>query len=104
MEVRFIGKMTGEKHAHPFNSLSIRDSGTGFARKSNIDDGFIWAHRIGTEEYRGNEITNHIGEIKEGDYIKYLELRYDGYRCFAWNPTVTDAYIVNDAGKTIDKL
>ncbi len=105
MELRLIDRSFGNELSYPFPNDCIREKGTGFLA-NNGRDGYTVMHRMDAKKEKLAIICDKIFSHPEvGKRVTYLQVFKKGYsESFTWSKEDYNAYIVNDNGKTIDKI
>lgn len=109
MELKFVEFTTGENSVFPFPNSYIRVTGCGIVKKENDSDAaYIWVYCNDVQSLvcRHKVETVH-GHYSSEDNVKYIILRdpsTGSVQTIMWQTDAYRVYIVNDDGKTIDKL
>lgn len=111
MEVKFVSKLRVFNRVLPFPNNYRRSNGTAkvvYPLLGERNEPYLAQYDAKEEK---NILIGHIdtsiSEFKEGDFVNFLELDNpeDGIsKKIVWNEKEWFAFIVNDDGKTVDKL
>ena len=112
MELKFVDRTRNLNFVFPFPNDFKRVNGCGKVKKitdaKGHDSHYITQYNSKTKQHETmNCIDKVMSEIKDGMFVNFLELENPstGIReTHAWDPEEYLAFIVNDDGKTIDKL
>ncbi len=105
MELKFVAKDRSYNLSIPFNDKKRRITGYGFIR-ANKEKYEIYQNVKEKKEFVG--IVDHVmSPIKDGTGISFIELidtETGGCETYTWNEKEWYCYVVNNDGKTIDKI
>lgn len=111
MEFKYVSKQRVWSGVIPFSSSARRFSGTGKIVEKN--DGSVTEYLIHQFDSAKEAFTlvgrvdKVLSEIKDNDFVNFLEIEDEETSTFvtyAWNPSEYDVFIVNDNGKTVDRI
>lgn len=105
MELRLVKRdNSGKKFSNPFPNEGQREFGYGKIKYN--DNGFPLVVEGDSYLVSGNNKATLPSKMEEGYLVAYLKVFIDNEhpKEFCWDQREWDAYIVNDNGKTIEKL
>jgi len=109
MELKFVYRTRPFSESFPFENMARRCSGTG--KMANDGREWVITQQIGDKAQPVEFLNVAIGGLMRGDcvegkFVKFLRIMGsdDIHKTFVWDFDEVDAYLVNDDGKTVDKL
>lgn len=109
MEFKYVSKQRVWSGVIPFSSNARRFFGTGKIIEKN--DGKEWI--ISQFDSFKNDYSlvgradKVLSEIKDGDFVSFLEIEdveTSTFVTYVWKASEFDVFIVNDNGKTVDRI
>ena len=105
MELKFVATDRNYSLSEPFNEKDRRITGYGFVQK-NKEKIEIFQNVNGKKEYIG-VADRFMSPAKEGEGIRFMQIidKDTGFcETYVWDEKEWYCYVVNNDGKTIDKI
>ena len=109
MKLKFSNRWLNENHVIPFPDDTTYISGIGRIRKGVAVDG--WVVHIYNSHRQEWQVRAHVdvvmSEMEEEQPVRFCTLYTDGnsvHKTYVWDEDEYSVYIMNDDGKTTDKL